>query len=522
MNDGGEQDILHLETGSEWRFELEADENIAVRVHTTDPVYINGEELPPTTWYPIYRNTKAAVYSPSEARLEVSTLPASQYTSTSTTQPHLNSLHLALERLRILARRGQASDPTARGPRVLVLGPPSSGKTTVVKNLVNLALGSGLGWNVGVAGLDPASPSNLIPGTLSLATPAHPLPTHHLAHPFGSPPASVPSNTLSADVPTLGWWYGGLEPTTRGLPIWTKLVAAMGDAWAARCAKDPAVLASGLFVDAPSSFTNPTLGQTKENPKARYPLLTQAVEAFEVDIVLVIGQEKLTVELGRLLESRGVKVIQIPKSGGVVDVDDSYREIVHAAQVRSYFYGEPALPANLGKLMGRTVPLGISLSPYSFQIGWDTLHILRVGEGSAAPTSALPLGSTHILSPTRLTRVDPGGPAHVVRLLNTVLAIVAITPEDKIVPEDKVKVEEDVEVKEEEGEDTINAVAGKVELEEDEVPFREEIGWREVLGFVVITGVDALKRKYTVLSPSPGKLPSTIAIAGQIEWVDSA
>lgn len=206
----------------------------------------------------------------------------------------------------------------------------------------------------------------------------------------------------------------------------------------------------------------------------------------------------------------------------MVDVDDTYREIVHAAQVRSYFYGEPALPANLSKLVGRTVPLGISLSPYSFQIGWDTLHILRVGEGSAAPTSALPLGSTHILSPTRLTRVDPGGPAHVVRLLNTVLAIVAITPEDKIVPEDKVKVEEEEEVKEEEGEDTLDAVAGKVELEEDEVPFREEIGWREVLGFVVITGVDALKRKYTVLSPSPGKLPSTIAIAGQIEWVDSA
>lgn len=141
-------------------------------MHTNDPVYINGEELPPTTWYPIYRNTKSAVYSPSEARLEgrcesawhpltspVSTYPASQYTSTSTTQPHLNSLHLALERLRILARRGQASDPTARGPRVLVLGPPSSGKTTVVKNLVNLALGSGLGWNVGVAGLDPASVS---------------------------------------------------------------------------------------------------------------------------------------------------------------------------------------------------------------------------------------------------------------------------------------------------------------------------------------------------------------------------
>lgn len=261
----------------------------------------------------------------------------------------------------------------------------------------------------------------------------------------------------------------------------------MGEAWRARCAADPLLAASGLFIDAPSAFTNPTTGQTKED-KSRYPLLRQAVATFDVDLVIVIGLEKLTIEMQRLLGPGGVKVVQLPKSGGVVDVDDAHRELVHAAQVRNYFYGEPALTGDLSKLVGRTVPLGLQLSPHSFQIGWDTLHVLRVGEGSAAPSSALPLGSSHILSPTRLTRVDPGGPAHVVRLLNTVLAIVAITPEDRI---DTSKKEEEVkdEVKEEgeeEGEDVPDAVAGKVDQEEDEVPFREEIGWREVLGFVVM------------------------------------
>jgi len=271
----------------------------------------------------------------------------------------------------------------------------------------------------------------------------------------------------------------------------------MGEAWAARWKKDPILAASGLFIDAPSAFTQPLLGQQKDNPE-RYPLLLHAVDAFEVDLVIVIGNEKLTIELGRLLDSRGVKVVQFPKSGGVVNLDDSYREIVHAQQVRSYFYGEPPLPDDLARLVGRTVPLGLQLSPYSFQIGWDTLHVLRVGEGSAAPSTALPLGSSHVLSPTRLTRVDPAGPAHVTRLLNTVLAIVAITPEDKIAPaapavkeeaEDaaaaEVKEEAD-EAKEEEGEDVPDAVAGKVEEDEDEVPFKEEIGWREVLGFVVM------------------------------------
>jgi polyribonucleotide 5'-hydroxyl-kinase len=36
------------------------------------------------------------------------------------------------------------------------------------------------------------------------------------------------------------------------------------------------------------------------------------------------------------------------------------------------------------------------------------------------------------------------------------------------------------------------------------------------------TAVDTIRKKYTVLSPSPGKLPSKVAIAGAIEWVDSA
>lgn len=128
---------MHLDAESEWRFELESDENIAVRVsrgdfilpsssHTTypvslssrrglvakqdftplpymitfiafqceaksshlshstpthmtdvttqiqtpDPVYINSEELPPVTWYPLLRHLKSALYAPTPAKIE--------------------------------------------------------------------------------------------------------------------------------------------------------------------------------------------------------------------------------------------------------------------------------------------------------------------------------------------------------------------------------------------------------------------------------------------------------------------
>ncbi|WVQ99907.1 hypothetical protein IAU59_007050 [Kwoniella sp. CBS 9459] len=551
-----EQIIVDLEAGSEWRFELEADENIALRVLSPDPVFINSEELPPASWYPIHRHTKGALYAPTPARVEVTSLPASQYISTSTIQPQLLNLHLALERTRILARRFLNSgttndDGVQRGPRVMIVGPPSSGKTTVVKNLVNLALGTGMGWTPGVVGLDPSSPSNLIPGTLSLSTPSHPIPTHHPAHPMGSPPTSTPSNTLSADVSTIGWWLGALEPTNRNAEVWRALVDRMGAAWEKRCEKDKVALASGLVVDTSSAFANAMLGTKKEDPKARYSLITQAVEAFGIDTILVIGHEKLHIDLSRLssLQTLGTVVLRIPKSGGVVDLDDNQREIVNNFQVRSYFYGEPPLPPQIAPgggsagggtgLVGKMVGLDGGLSPYSFQIGWETLVVLRVGEENSAPSSALPLGSSRILSPTRLTRVDPTGPAHVVRLLNTVLAIVQITPQDRITPaktaDEKVKTEvaNDEGVKKEavEGDEGAQGEGGEEgvgeedvveDMDAEEVPFVEEIGTREVLGFIVITGIDAQKKKYTVLSPSPGKLPSTVALAGSIEWVDSA
>ena len=99
---------------------------------------------------------------------------------------------------------------------------------------------------------------------------------------------------------------------------------------------------------------------------------------------MVIGHEKLTIDLTRLFPS--VRIIRIPKSGGAVDLDDTYRQVAHAAQVRGYFYGEPSLPKALEGLVGRMVAREGGLSPYSFQIGWEKLTVLRVGEGEVTAT----------------------------------------------------------------------------------------------------------------------------------------
>lgn len=106
---------------------------------------------------------------------------------------------------------------------------------------------------------------------------------------------------------------------------------------------------------------------------------SESADISVVDTLVVIGHEKLSIDLTRQFPS--VRTIRFPKSGGTVDLDDAYRQVVQAAQVRAYFYGEPSLPKELSNLPGKMVAREGILSPYSFQIGWETLTILRVGEG---------------------------------------------------------------------------------------------------------------------------------------------
>jgi polyribonucleotide 5'-hydroxyl-kinase len=41
-----------------------------------------------------------------------------------------------------------------------------------------------------------------------------------------------------------------------------------------------------------------------------------------------------------------------------------------------------------------------------------------------------------------------------------------------------------------------------------------------IMGFVYISEVDELKRRMTVLSPNPGKLPKTFLVMGSLKWLD--
>ena len=115
--------------------------------------------------------------------LHVAGSPSTEYVSTETNLPALSNLHLALESHRLRSHRyqtkraqkmaalsasersrtlsaeqefGDGLDFEDDAPRVMILGPEGSGKSTVAKTLINWTTRAGRDWRPVLVNLDPS------------------------------------------------------------------------------------------------------------------------------------------------------------------------------------------------------------------------------------------------------------------------------------------------------------------------------------------------------------------------------
>ncbi|KOC64300.1 Protein CLP1 like protein [Habropoda laboriosa] len=141
-----------------------------------------------------------------------------------------------------------------------------------------------------------------------------------------------------------------------------------------------------------------------------YKLLTHAAQAFEVDAILILDQERLYNELVRDMPDF-VKVVFLPKSGGVVERSQAQRTEARDQGVREYFYGS------------RT-----PLYPHSFEVKWSEARLYKIG-APVLPASCMPLGMKAEDNLTKLVAVTPGP-----NLLHHLLSVsFADSPEDDVV-----------------------------------------------------------------------------------------
>ncbi|XXG98276.1 hypothetical protein Hte_004599 [Hypoxylon texense] len=376
--------IETLEPFWEYRFEVPHGSSLDIKL-TSGSAEKDGTELAPNTLY-TFSATKSKINTWYGCTLEISSNGSydayiSEPTAEETPMVSYLNLHFKLEAFRLAAQRsGQM------GPRVLVVGPPNAGKTSLVKMLTGWA--TRMGRQPLVVNTDCREGMLALPGSLSAAV----FPSIiNITTDWGSTPSSGPS-AVPVKLP-IAYCYG-LEYPEKNIRLFKMLLSRLAVAVTSRLAEDPDVKTSGLLID--------TGGVSAS--KGGYDHIAHIISEFSVNIVLVIGSERMSSEMQKKFAGQktsldeAIAVVSLDKSGGVVERDSGFLQQVREFAIREYFFGTATA----------------TLSPFTQQVDFSALSLWRVNEASTP--SAL---EDDIYSDTMLEKIEPS-----LMIQNCILAVV--------------------------------------------------------------------------------------------------
>lgn len=361
------------------------------------------------------------------ATIEMDGDTETEYTADETPMISYVNVHAILEGRRSRAKASINDSDSSQGPRVIVVGPTDSGKSMLSRMLLSWAAKQG--WKPTYVDLDVGQGTITIPGCIA-ATP--------IELPFD------PIEGIPLEMP-LVYFYGHTDPGVIA-DLYKICVKELAQVLEKKFSGDNESRAAGMVIN--------TMGWIEG---AGYELLLHAINMFNVNVVLVLGQEKLYSMLKGVLRGKpNVDVVKLQKSGGVVSRNQKLRMKDWSCKIREYFYG----PAS-------------DLSPHSNTTNFSDISVYKIGGGSQAPRSALPIGAEPTADPTRLVPVNISSD-----LLHSVLAISFAKETNQILSSN-------------------------------------------VAGFICVTEVDIQRNQITYLAPCPGELPSKFLIMGNLTWLET-
>nr|KAF6324292.1 cleavage factor polyribonucleotide kinase subunit 1 [Myotis myotis] len=175
----------------------------------------------------------------------------------------------------------------------------------------------------------------------------------------------------------LVYHFGSTTPGTN-IKLYNKITSRLADVFNQRCEVNRRASVSGCVIN--------TCGWVKGSG---YQALVHAASAFEVDVVVVLDQERLYNELKRDLP-HFVRTVLLPKSGGVVERSKDFRRECRDERIREYFYGFRGC-----------------FYPHAFNVKFSDVKIYKVG-APTIPDSCLPLGMSQEDNQLKLVPVTPG------------------------------------------------------------------------------------------------------------------
>lgn len=465
---------IEIPAQNEWRFEVPF--KTVMKLKVTEGVgEIFGTELPNDVDLRL-TGTKLAIYAPlpSGCKIQYETAPnkeninisnedanVSEYTSDELAIPQYSNLHFALEVLRQAAE----ADSSKKGPKVLVVGASESGKTALCKVLASYAVK--MDRMPLLVNLDPKEGVFSVPGSLT-ATPMSDILDLESVGGWGG------STTLGATFHNpkqpLVKSYGFYD-ITENVELYKYQVSQLGVAALTRMTEDNNVRIGGFIID------SPPLGMKDHS------VVESIVSDFEVDIVCVMGNDRLTIDLKRKFEhkiSKGaLNVVKVPKSGGVAESEESFIRKMQEDAIKEYFNGN----------------FKTHLSPYKIDVDMKSFVIYKAVKLSeyTSQLAFLPSGDSYTAeeSTESAEKKDTNSMDKYFSLLeepnssnleNSVIAITQVPATGKILPRD-----------------LLNS---------------------SVLGYAHVSKVDDAKQRMSLLLPFPGQIPRNVLISTSIGYTE--
>ncbi|TMW60330.1 hypothetical protein Poli38472_000372 [Pythium oligandrum] len=431
-----------LERECEYRVEVSAQAPVTVKL-VSGSAELFGIELAIDNEYTL-RDQKAAIFTWYGATLQVTGTPEVAYTSDETPMNSYVNIHAQLQKRRELAKlKGIA------GPRVLIAGPVDSGKSTLTSILLNYALR--LGEKPTHVDLDVGQSSLSVPGSVA----ATPLDMNCLSIEDGY----VLTNPLA-------FFYGHTN-MAENAEHFRSMLQQLARAVKRRLADDNEVNASGCVIN--------TCGWVDG---LGYDLLVESIQAFEVDVVLVIGQDRLfsrlQSSLAKLPGADRFSIVKLVRSGGVVPLNSKFRSTRRQSRIRDYFYGSHALT--------RPIPL---LSPCINEYSLDEVEFYAIKDMRVS-AGMLPVGQTASeMSRLAVTKLEK-----TMELLHSIAAV--------------------AHPKRHDSRDALTSTSS-------------DLSWlltASSAGFVFVKEIREADKKIVLLVPSPGPLPSKYLLVGSIKWIE--
>lgn len=220
---------------------------------------------------------KLAVFTWQGCTVEVEGTPDVVYAAEETPMSQYVNVHDVLHTRREGAKSGQCEPPN-----VLLVGPTDSGKSTLCKILLNYAVRAGK--SPSYVDLDIGQGSLTVPGCVAACAVEGPLDVEEGGFP-GEPPVV--------------FYYGHTSPSEN--PSYyrhcvERLAAILDD----RNTKDTSAKAAGMIANSMGWVEG--LG---------YELLMHSIDTLKINIILVLGQDRLHSQLNSALSKKGMKHIHI-------------------------------------------------------------------------------------------------------------------------------------------------------------------------------------------------------------------